>query len=378
MLSWAAETDGRKPRSLRVQRADARRSPGGLWLRGVAIGAMLWSCTVHGADAPAGPRGLLFFATPDERIDAAAAQNPHLVGALLTLYWSDIEAVEGRCDWTALERRREVWTKAGKKVALRVMWVSSGNWPAPAADRPTPQWVFEKGARFVVAEKTTRPTQIPLVWDPVYRESASRFLQQLAGRFDGDPEILFIDVTPGAETNPYRFRRINVIEPEVRQRFADALASDGRKYSHELWLESVKSAVDAAAAAFTRTKLLVTLNVGSLDGPEQFQAIGAHCVARGCYVGQNGLNGRSYQADSPRRRAFLEWGEKTGLYFEMVDASGGGTGTLREVMQAAERIGCDYLGVYAVDVLKGTRGRAEFDAEYEQALEFGAQALSGR
>jgi hypothetical protein len=47
-------------------------------------------------------------------------------------------------------------------------------------------------------------------------------------------------------------------------------------------------------------------------------------------------------------------------------------------MQAAERIGCDYLGVYAVDVLKGTRGRAEFDAEYEQALEFGAQALSGR
>ena len=50
-------------------------------------------------------------------------------------------------------------------------------------------------------------------------------------KFDGDPNILFIDVTPGAETNPYRFRRINVQEPEFKTRFAETPASDGRKYT---------------------------------------------------------------------------------------------------------------------------------------------------
>jgi hypothetical protein len=321
---------------------------------------------------------LLFFATPNPSRDEAAAANPHLLGALLTVYWSEIEPQEGRYDWQAVDRRIQLWVKAGKKVALRIMWVSSGNWPAPAADRPTPAWVFDKGARRAVAEKTARPTHVPLVWDPVYRRYAGRFLQEMARKFDGDPNVLFIDVTPGAETNPYRFRRINVIEPEFKQRFQDTPASDGRKYSHELWLETVRQAVDAAAATFQKTKLLVTLNVGSLDGPEQLRTIGAHCVARGCYVGQNGLNGKSYLQDSPRRRAFLDWGQKTRLYFEMVDPSGGGTGTLMDVMQAAERIGCDYLGVYAVDVLKGTRGQKDFDREYERALEYGAQALQKR
>ena len=186
-------------------------------------------------------------------------------------------------------------------------------------------------------------------------------------------------MTPGAETNPYRFRRINVQEPEFKTKFAEAVASDGHKYSHELWLETVKQAVDDAAATFLKTKLLVTLNVGSLEGPSQMQAIGDHCLARGCYVGQNGLRGNNYVPGTPRASPFQKWGEKTLLYFEMLDAtSAGTTGSLLSVMQAAERIGCDYLGVYAADVLKGTPGQAGYDQEYEQALEYGAKALGNK
>lgn len=355
-----------------------RRTHLGWW--GTVLAASLAVGTLS-AEPPAAPGGdgrggLLFFAPPHTRGDEAATANPHILGALLTVYWSEIEPEEGRYDWTNLDRRIQPWVKAGKKVAVRVMWVSSGNWPAPAADRPTPQWVLRKGAKVAVAEKTARKTEVPLVWDPIYRQSAARFLRELARKFDGDPHVLFLDITPGAETNPYRFRRINILEPEFKQRFTGTPASDGRTYSHELWLATVRQAIDDAAAAFKKTKLLVTLNVGSLDGPEQFRAIGEHGVARGCYVGQNGLNGKSYVADSPRRRAFLDWGQKTRLYFEMVDPSGGRTGTLMQVMQAAERIGCDYLGVYSVDVMKGTRGQKEFDAAYEEALKHGALALA--
>ncbi len=319
------------------------------------------------------PTGLLYFASYPHRDNPAPAGNPYLVGALFTVYWSDVETREGVFDWSSLDRRIAVWTAPGKKVAVRIMWSSSGNWPEPAAKRPTPQFVLDAGAVVVRAQKSN--TEVPLVWDPVHRRYALRFLREVARKFDGDPNVLFLDVTPGAETNPYRFRRINVQEPEFKERFLNTPASDGRRYSHELWLETVKQGVDEAKAVFQKTPLLVTLNVGSLDGPEQFQAIGAYSVGRGCYVGQNGLNARSYEADSPRKRAFLEWSEKTRLYFETVDASGGGTGSLMDLMRTAERIGCDYLGVYAVDVLRGTKGQPNYDPKFEEALAYGASVI---
>jgi dienelactone hydrolase len=325
------------------------------------------------SSSTARPTGLLYFASYPQRDNPAPAANPHLVGALFTIYWSDIEPREGVFDWSAFDQRAAVWIRAGKKIAVRIMWSSSGNWPEPAAKRPTPQFVLDAGA--VTVHSVSSKTDIPLFWDPIYRKHANRFLAEVARKFDGDSNILFVDVTPGAETNPYRFRRINVAEPEFKTRFAETAASDGRKYSHELWLETVKQAIDDASAAFKKTPLLVTLNVGSLDGPEQFQAMGAHAVSRGCYVGQNGLNARSYAEDSPRKSAFLDWGRRTRLYFEMVDASGGNTGSLMEVMKAAERIGCDYLGVYAVDVLRGTKGQPNYDPEFEAALAYGANAL---
>jgi len=323
------------------------------------------------------PAGLLFFASYPERDNAAPTTNPHIVGALHTIYWSSVEPRDGQFDWADIDQRLARWTKANKKVALRIMWSSSGNWPEPAAKHPTPPWVLDKGA--VTVHSNSSNTDIPLIWDPVYRKYALRFLQEVARKFDGDPNVLFIDVTPGAETNPYRFRRINVQEPQFKQRFAETAASDGRKYSHELWLETVKQAVSDATGVIKKTKLLVTLNVGSLDGPSQMQPIGDHCVALGCYVGQNGLRGNNYSKDGPRASPFLTWGQKTKLYFEMLDAtSAGTTGPLMDVMKRAESIGCDYLGVYSADVLKGTPGQPSYDAEYEKALEYGARALGKR
>jgi hypothetical protein len=339
------------------------------------LSALAWAAALLCAlpATAAQPTGLLYFASYQQRDNPAPAKNPHLVGALFTIYWSDVEPKEGVFDWSALDQRMAVWTKEGKKIALRIMWSSSGNWPEPAAKHPTPKFVLDAGA--VTTHSVSSKTDIPLPWDPIYRRHAKRFLAEVARKFDGNPNILFVDVTPGAETNPYRFRRINVAEPEFKQRYAAAAASDGRKYSHELWLATVKQGVDDAREAFRKTPLLVTLNVGSLEGPEQFQAIGDYCVSQGCYVGQNGLNARSYDTDSPRKTSFQKWSPKTKFYFEMVDASGGNTGSLMDVMKAAERIGCSYLGVYAADVLRGTKGQPNYDAAYDEALNYGAKAL---
>jgi hypothetical protein len=45
---------------------------------------------------------------------------------------------------------------------------------------------------------------VPLFWDPAYQAAARRFLAALEGHLATRPGVLFVDVTPGAETNPYR------------------------------------------------------------------------------------------------------------------------------------------------------------------------------
>jgi len=332
------------------------------------------------APAPAQPRaGLLYYAKADfaGAENASVVANPHICGALFQVIWSEVEKDQGHCDWSELDRWIAPWLKAGKQVAVRIMWVTSGNWPKPYNKTPTPSWVWRDGAKF--AFHAASGTEIPLTWDPIYQKHAWKFLEQFAARYDGHPNLLFVDVTPGAETNPYRFARINATHPEFQAEFARIRASDGRAYNDDLWLETVQRWVDASAGMFHKTPLLVTLNVGGLQVADRSVAIGDYCVARGFYVGQNGLAGRSYaDTAAPRAAAFRRWSQQTRLFFEMVAGSGGRTGTLLEVMQAAQRIGCNYLNVYPEDVLRGTRGQANFDPESERALEYGARVLAGQ
>lgn len=320
------------------------------------------------------PGGLLYFASYQEQDNPTAVSNPYLAGALLTIYWSEVEASDGIYTWEALERRIQRWTKAGKRVALRVMWSSNGLWQDPLARHPTPQWVLDKGAAIAFSEATR--TQVPIPWDPVYKKYAGRFVEELARKFDGNSDILFIDITPGAETNPYR-AGINRSDPLLKARFLRTAASDGQMYSNSLWLATVKEHIDMVSGVFKRTKPLITLNVGGIDGPSRLEEIGNYSVAKGCYVGQNGLKAASYLKDSNSRRNFLEWGKKTKIYFEMLTAADfSDTGPLIEVVKAFERIKGNFLGVYAIDCLQGTRGHGRFDPKREEALAYGAKLVA--
>jgi hypothetical protein len=342
------------------------------------------------AAEPAAPGGLLFYEGYTFRDNIEAVDNPHIAGPLFQLYWSEIERKEGDYDWSEWDRRLAPWLKAGKKFALRIMWCSSGNWPHPASATPTPAWVWAAGAKQVTYP--LNGTEIPLFWDPVYRRHALRFLREIARKFDGDPRLLFIDVTPGAETNPYRFRVFNAWRPEFRAEYAATPASDGRTYSDELWLQTVKDYIDASAETFTRTPLLVTLNTGGMQG-DRLGEIGGYCVQKGFYVGQNGLGPANPRLDSQRGRNFLAWSGRTRLFFEMVDATGDtlnsllrrwgkppvpgreperDSSTLMDYISQAERFRASFVNVYPEDVIKGTRGSATYDPAWEEALRRGA------
>lgn len=328
----------------------------------------------HATREPAA--GLLYYAKADyaHADNTAVIANPHIAGALFQVIWSEVETEEGQCDWRQLDAWLKPWLDAKKSVAIRIMWVTSGAWPKPYYKVPTPKWVWDKGAKFAFLAATG--TEIPLCWDPIYKKYAWRFLGQFAARYGDNPRVLFVDVTPGAETNPYRFGLQNPANLAFKDTYAQAKASDGRVYTEELWLDTLKEWVDASVRAFPRTPLLVTLNTGGLHAADRLVTIGDYCASRGLYVGQNGLAGRSYQdREAGRTQAFLRWSHSTRLFFEMVAGTGGRTGTLMEVMQAAERINCRYLNVYPEDVLRGTPGQQNYDPAYAAALQYGAEKL---
>ena len=357
-----------------------------LFIRALAVLSLLASCAsvpaVHEpAPAQAQPAArpgaaLLYYAKSDYAFadNTAVIANPYIGGALFQVIWSEVEKQDGICDWSQVDAWIAPWLKAGKNVAIRIMWSTSGNWPRPYYKTPTPQWVWKKGAVF--AFHPPSGTEMPLIWDPIYQQYAWRFLAQFAARYGDNPHLLFVDVTPGAETNPYRFGTINRTDPGFKDTFEKIKASDGRTYSEELWLATLKEWVVASKQALPRTPLLVTLNVGGLRVSDRLGTIGDYCASHGMYVGQNGLAGHSYQdAEAGRTQNFLRWGETTKLFFEMVQRSGGRTGTLMEVMQAAERIRCNYLNVYPEDVLAGTPGGKGYNPTSEAALKDGYEAL---
>lgn len=340
---------------------------------------------------PAG--GIFYYEGYVGRDNTEAVNNPHIIGPLFQLYWSEIERQPGEFDWSAWDRRLAPWLKAGKKFALRLMWCSSGNWPHPASKTPTPAWVWAAGAKF--AKYPLNDTEIPLFWDPIYKQFARRFMAEVARKFGDDPRLVLVDVTPGAETNPYRFRVFNAWRPQFKDEYAAVRASDGRAYTDALWLETLRDYIDASAAAFPRTPLLVTLNVGGMTG-DRLGEIGAYCVGRGFYVGQNGLSPTNPRPGTRRAELFGGWAKDTRVFFEMVDATGDNlaalmrrwgkppvpgakdepdTSTLADYIGSAEAMRCSYFNVYAEDVIKGTRGTKTYDPAWEEALKRGAAVL---
>ena len=111
--------------------------------------------------------------------------------------WSDIEPQEGVYNWSLIDNELKEWTDVGKKFAFGVM---NANSSTPTNQYVTPKWVFNDGA---VAIKSWTYDNILLrkgiqyipVWDnPIFLRKVQDFVTALAQRYDGNPDIAFIDI----------------------------------------------------------------------------------------------------------------------------------------------------------------------------------------
>jgi hypothetical protein len=118
---------------------------------------------------------------------------PGLTVIYLRIPWSYIEPEEGRFNWATVDTPAERWIAKGKQVAFRIS--CSESWMRYA----TPQWVEKAGAKgYNFASRkgavADGPYWEPDYDDPVFLEKLDRFLAAAAVRYDGNPDVAFIDV----------------------------------------------------------------------------------------------------------------------------------------------------------------------------------------
>ena len=118
---------------------------------------------------------------------------PGLSVIYLRVPWSFLEPREGEFNWSLLDTPAQRWMAKGKQIALRVTCCES--WWRYA----TPEWVRQAGAKGVDFEfgqgpKPGGPLWDPDYLDPVFLDKLDHFLGALARRYDGNPNVAFIDV----------------------------------------------------------------------------------------------------------------------------------------------------------------------------------------
>jgi hypothetical protein len=118
---------------------------------------------------------------------------PGLSVVYLRLPWSYLEPAEGKYCWSVLDTPAQRWVAKGKKIALRISCCESFMRYA------TPEWVEKAGAKGYNFHPRQGATADGPFWepdynDPVFLEKLDRFLAALAARYDGNPEVAFIDM----------------------------------------------------------------------------------------------------------------------------------------------------------------------------------------
>jgi hypothetical protein len=120
---------------------------------------------------------------------------PGISTVYFRLAWSYLEPEEGRFDWAVVDTPAQRWIARGKRIALRFT-ASEG---APGVG--TPAWVkaagakgcFFEGGKGALPEAPGRPWE-PDFDDPVFLAKLDRFVAAAAARWDGRPEVAFVDV----------------------------------------------------------------------------------------------------------------------------------------------------------------------------------------
>lgn len=269
--------------------------------------AWLWGAMLlgeaSGRSAPTrGPQGYGIFQhmhyTHQQNQPTVNIDHPLLAGVEVGFKWATLEPQEGQYNWEPIERILKPWGMAGKKVVIMLKTVQKRG-EDPDAWSATPEWVFKAGAKRIVDEGTN----YPIYWDKIYLAKLDNFLRAFAKKYDGHPDIEFIEAGLGA------FGTTKLVGPK---RLMDEYTAHG--YTPQVWTNTVIKILDLHRAAFQRTPIAVALSAFQREGDgsdEWVEKIARYAASKGIILYHHGLRANERFTDKPFAGLFSELGKQT-------------------------------------------------------------------
>lgn len=185
--------------------------------------------------------------------------------------WGNIEPEEGVYKWEIIDKDIKEWANKGKPFSFGVACASTHSndfWV-------TPKWVFDAGAKYdtfnlnnpkLQPMGTPGPKLVPVFDDPVFMNKLENFIKALAARYDGNPNIAFVDIRSygnWGEAHMYPFGK-----PDIS-------------------VEDFKKHIQIHRDAFKKTLLIVP------SGNKKFDSVYDWAVSVGVGIRRDGILGNS-------------------------------------------------------------------------------------
>ena len=158
-----------------------------------------------------------------------------------------LEPQEGKFNWALLDTPAQRWIAKGKRVAFRVTCSES------MIRYATPEWVRLAGAKghsFVLGagRRDDGPLWDPDFADPVFLSKLENFLKAMAARYDGNPNVAFVDVGSFGLWGEGHTHASSQVPPEEAR-------------------EIVRKHIDLHRKLFPRTQLAISDDIAGHDKP---------------------------------------------------------------------------------------------------------------
>jgi len=228
---------------------------------------------------PRQPRGIYAVVLAfDHHPYTAALDNPAISGLFLYFDWATLEPKKGQFDFSLLERAFTLADSAHKTIQLALLpGFSTPSWlldELPSCDG----WLASGGsvgvaaphcgkARFGLPEGVARKGEIhelPLPWDPVYKQYWHAFLLEFAKRFGQRASFVSIAIAgPTSQSEEIILPHNGPDETEKWARLLDARYEDPSYHrSNKAFVEEWKAAIDDYGAIFSNLTLALTRAAG--------------------------------------------------------------------------------------------------------------------
>jgi hypothetical protein len=125
----------------------------------------------------------------------AYRRGAHTVPNLPQYTWKDVNPSEGTFDWRMIDRDIALAASQGKQFSFRVVTMRGEGF----GNAQVPQWVLNKGAQLF-------STGAPDYSNCTYETEWAKFVNALRARYDGNPNIAFIDISGYGNFNEWSWQ----------------------------------------------------------------------------------------------------------------------------------------------------------------------------